>query len=74
LILYGIGLVISGGTMIVMGTMGEDASLELNTQIAELEALLEQKEEMCSSEEFEQLAGATFGINPLSPITFYDRD
>ena len=68
LIAMGIVMIVMGIVYIVLGTMGQDKGTNLNTQIGQMNDMLEQKREICSSEDFEQLAKATGGVSPLSPI------
>ena len=66
-----------GALMIAMGLMqlylgitSDNTGTNLDTQIQQLEELIEQKREICSSEEFEQAATAAYGINPVSEVVY----
>jgi hypothetical protein len=61
-------LIVMGVVMIVLGVLGQDKGANLDTQISQFNDMMEQKREICSSEDFEKLAEATGGVSPLSPI------
>jgi hypothetical protein len=70
LIIAGALMVVTGGVQVAMGLMSQDEGTDLDTQKSQLEDLIAQKEQMCSSEEFEDMASASQGINPLSPVEY----
>ncbi len=67
---FALMLIATGLVQIFLGTQGQDTGQNLDTQREQLEAMIEQKKEMCSSTEFEQLASATDGMMPISPIVY----
>jgi hypothetical protein len=62
-------MIATGTTYIILGTQSQDKGNNLDIQIAELYDMMEQQREICSSEEFEEMAEATEGMEALSPIT-----
>jgi hypothetical protein len=70
LILLGALMVITGGYEIYLGITSKTESTDLDTQRQQLEDLIEQKTQMCSSEDFETMSSATEGINPMTPVEY----
>jgi hypothetical protein len=71
MITTGIGMVLTGLTQILLGNKGQDKSMEIQTQIDQMEAVLSAKREMCASETLEGLAQAETVLAPLSYFNPY---
>lgn len=71
ILVMGIMMVATGGLYIVLGAMSSDTGAGLgDTQIMELEFLIDEKKEICSSRTFEEVARNVGDINPLSPVVY----
>ncbi len=70
LIILGILSVLMGGYQIYLGLTSDDTSTSLDTQIQQLNDLIDQKIDTCSSESFESTALAVEGIGGISSITY----